>query len=211
MRTRVQAVNWTSPSGPATVLSSAGLEGPYDFVVNALWENRLQIDAGLSLPPPDEHNHRYRISVFLRTRRTNDLPNAVIATGPFGDIKNYDGRHFYLSWYPHGLQAEGNDIAPPPTPELNAADREAIAGRILAELAGYIRGLPALVADAQQIRAQGGWVFACGSGSLADGAATLHRRDRIGIHRSGNHFSVNTGKYSIAPWLAREVADQILA
>lgn len=32
-----------------------------------------------------------------------DTPSVIIATGPFGDIKNYNKRDFYLSWYPTGL------------------------------------------------------------------------------------------------------------
>lgn len=209
--TRVTSVHRDPRSGRATVQTSAGPDGPFDFVVNALWHDRLRIDAGQALPLPDEHNHRYRVSVFLRTRGSHGLPSTVIATGPFGDIKNYDGRRFYLSWYPHGLQAEGNGVAPPPEPALPDTDRGLVAQKILAELGDHVRGLPALVADAEQIRVEGGWVYASGSGALDDRRASLHRRDRVGIHRDGNHFSVDTGKYSIAPWLARDITDQILA
>jgi hypothetical protein len=63
-----------------------------------------------------------------------------------------------------------------------------------------------VMAAAVETRLEGGWVFAHGKGSLADPAATLHRRDRFGIRRSGTYFSIDTGKYSTAPWLAREVA-----
>ena len=209
--TRVRSIRRQTASDPITVLTPDGDEGPFDFVVNGTWESRLGIDAGLDLPPPQEHNHRYRVSVFLATQRTFTLPSTVLATGPFGDVKNYDGRHFYLSWYPHGLQAEGNDLVPPPTPRLDAARREAIRARIAGELCGYLHGLGEVVADATQVRTEGGWVYASGSGSLADRSATLHRRDRAGIVRSGNYFTVDTGKYSIAPWLAREVANEILA
>lgn len=211
LRARVQAVHRDPRSGRATVQTSEGADGPYDFVVNALWQDRLRIDAGLSLPLPQEHNHRYRVSVFLRTRGRHELPSTVIATGPFGDVKNYDGRRFYFSWYRHGLQVEGNGVAPPPEPVLGDADRGRIAQMILAELGGHIRGLPALVADAEEMRAEGGWVYASGSGALDDRRSSLHRRDRAGIHRDGNYFSVDTGKYSIAPWLAREITRQILA
>lgn len=210
MLTHVTSVRRDPRSGRATVQTSEGADGPFDFVVNALWQDRLRIDAGLALPLPDEHNHRYRMSVFLRTRGRHELPSTVIATGPFGDVKNYDGRQFYLSWYPHGLQAEGNGVAPPPEPALRAADRMQVAQKILAELGAHVRGLPALVADAEQVRTEGGWVYASGSGALDDRKASLHRRDRVGIHRDGSYFSVDTGKYSIAPWLARDIADQIL-
>ena len=59
-------------------------------------------------------------------------------------------------------------------------------------------------------RIAGGWVYAEGRGPLDDARSTLHRRDRIGIKREGQYVSVDTGKYSIAPWLARTIADDLL-
>jgi hypothetical protein len=53
-------------------------------------------------------------------------------------------------------------------------------------------------------------VFAAGSGSLADPHATLHRRDKFGVRRRGTYYSVDTGKYSTAPWLAQQLAGEIL-
>jgi hypothetical protein len=49
--------------------------------------------------PHSQTSYRYRVSVFLRAEQACTLPNAVIAVGPFGDIKNYNGRDLYLSWY----------------------------------------------------------------------------------------------------------------
>ena len=57
-------------------------------------------------------SHRYRRCLFVRTRHTVDVPSAIVAVGPFGDVKNYNGRDFYLSWYPVGLVAEGNELGP---------------------------------------------------------------------------------------------------
>jgi hypothetical protein len=52
-------------------------------------------------------------------------------------------------------------------------------------------------------------VFAVGSGPLSDAKSTLHRRDQFGVLRRGTYFSVDTGKYSAAPWLAARIADEI--
>ena len=56
---------------------------------------------------------------------------------------------------------------------------------------------------------EGGWVFAAGQGRLSDPQATLHRRSDFGITRLGSYISVDTGKYSTAPWLARRLADTL--
>jgi glycine/D-amino acid oxidase-like deaminating enzyme len=206
--TRVEALHRDGEHAPLQVRTAAGVDGPFAFVVNALWHGRLAVDATLGLPLPAERNHRYRLSVFLRAPAQPQLASCVVATGPFGDFKNYGGGRYYLSWYPEGLVAEGSGVAPPAVAPLDAAARADIGRRIRARLAATVPALATLAGD--DARVEGGWVYAEGSGSLADRAATLHRRDRAGVQRSGNLFSVDTGKYSIAPWLARGIADEIL-
>lgn len=209
---RVAAVHRMQENGPMHVgFADGGREGPFDIVINALWEGRLAIDASLGLAVPAERNHRFRLSVFLRTDDAFDLPSTVVATGPFGDFKNYDNHTFYLSWYTAGLQVEGQGISPPPEPMLDAAGRDRVAQRILHRLEEIIPGVGRLAGAGGQAVVEGGWVYASGSGSLADRHASLHRRHLLGVCRSGGYFSVDTGKYSVAPWLAdaitREVCD----
>jgi glycine/D-amino acid oxidase-like deaminating enzyme len=185
-------------------------QGPYDFVVNASWESRIAIDATLGLRPPAAWTHRFRMSVFLRTRIPLDIPSSVIATGPFGDIKNYDGRNFYLSWYPAGLIAEGDELAPPQVTALDIAQRDAIARETIERLATFIPAVSGLPSQVESQRVEGGWVYALGRGSLADAGATLHRRDCIGLHVNGRHISIDTEKYSSAPELACAVTSLVL-
>ncbi len=86
-----------------TVRTRAGPLGPFDCVVNALWEGRLAVDRNLGLSPPASWTHRYRLSLFVRTDKAIRIPSVVIATGPFGDIKNYTDRDFYFSAFACGL------------------------------------------------------------------------------------------------------------
>ncbi len=163
----------------------------------------------VGIPQDHEWSHRYRLALFIRTRRQVDVPSAVVCTGPFGDIKNYDGRNFYVSWYPAGLLAVGTDLDPPPVPLPNPIERDEIIREVFAQLGQVIPSVGEISEHAEEVRLEGGWVFAVGSGDLGDADATLHRRDRIGIKRTGSYISVDTGKYSIAPWLARRVVDAI--
>jgi glycine/D-amino acid oxidase-like deaminating enzyme len=191
--------------------TAQGTRGPFDFVVNCLWEGRLAIDRSAGLAPAGDWTHRYRLSLFVHTRSVVDVPNVVIATGPFGDIKNYDGRNLYLSWYPAGLMCEGSEITPPAPRALDDAAREDVIRTIFDELGKILPGIAAIRREADKTILSGGWVFAVGRGSLADPGTTLHHRSDFGIRRLGSYISVDTGKYSTAPWLAREIAGRISA
>ena len=212
LRTRIVSVRHSTAAVDSALFveTSAGTEGPFDVVVNALWESRLAIDATIGLPPPPTWSHRFRLSAFVTTSRDVNVPSTVIATGPFGDVKNYNGRDLYLSWYQAGLMAEGSALEAPCVPVLDAARHSCLVGEIVDHLGRIVPSVSGLPSCLEHIRVEGGWVYAAGQGSLADPKSTLHRRDRIGITRAGSYISVDTGKYSIAPWLAREVAGTIV-
>ena len=177
-----------------------------DVVVNALWGGRLAIDAGAGLVPQPPWTHRFRQCVFIRTRTACDAPSALVAVGPFGDVKNYNGRDFYLSWYPAGLVAESSELelAAPELP--SGPEAEAFVGRVRAALEPLMPGIGRVFDEAESTIVHGGFVYARGAGALDDPRSGLHRRDRYGVERTGTYFSVDTGKYSTAPWLARELA-----
>jgi len=189
--------------------SAPPVEASFDILVNALWEGRAAVDATAGVVDHETWSYRYRLSLFARAARACDLPSALVATGPFGDIKNYNGRDLYLSWYPAGLLMECTDMSGRGAPAIDAALERAIVERTLSGLMPYIPNLR-LALEGAQFRVGGGWIVAPGSGSLADAASLLHRRDRFGVRRSGSYISVDTGKYSTAPWLAQRIADEVL-
>jgi glycine/D-amino acid oxidase-like deaminating enzyme len=208
-------VTGVEPSGTRTdrwrVRTSDGDREEFDLVVNALWNGRLTIDVTAGLVPQPPWTHRYRHCVFIRTRSEQRLPSALVAVGPFGDVKNYNGRDFYVSWYPVGLVAEGSDVEldAPQTP--TGSDADAFAARVRAALEPIMPGIGAVFDDAESVVVHGGFVFARGEGALDHPSSGLHRRDRFGVERLGSYHSVDTGKYSTAPWLARELAAEIAA
>jgi glycine/D-amino acid oxidase-like deaminating enzyme len=195
---------------PLRVTTSIGVDGPFDFVVNALWHGRPRVDATVGIQLPDEWSYRHRLAAFITTQRPIKAPSAVVCTGPFGDIKNYNDRQFYVSWYPTFLTASGAAIDPPAVPKLDCAGRKAMVDAAFLQLGRLIPSIGEVREHADEIRLEGGWVCAVGSGELGDPKSTLHRRDRIGINRVGSYLSVDTGKYSVAPWLARQVADIVV-
>jgi hypothetical protein len=201
--TAVSPVN--STRGPWRVGGSSPdshLDERFDIVVNALWHGRLAIDVTAGLPIAPGWSNRLRRSLFIRTSTALDLPNAIVAFGPFGDVKSYTATDFYVSWYPAGLAFESYAISPPAPRPLEFEEEKRLIAEVQAAIGELLPWTGKIFDSADQVMIRGGYVFAQGRGSLADPRSTLHRRDRFGILRHGQYYSVDTGKYSTAPWLA---------
>jgi glycine/D-amino acid oxidase-like deaminating enzyme len=203
---RVEAV---APSADKwRVSANPAIPDPFDVIVNCLWHGREAVDraSGFAVNA-GQTSYRYRASAFLRCRQACKLPSAVLAVGAFGDIKNYNGRDLYLSWYSEGLIDDGMDG--PSAVSLDAHAKHRILAGTVNRLSEYFPELVDIVRQPASLDVAGGWVVAHGTGSLDDPSSPLHRRDRFGISRFGSYFSVDTGKYSTAPWLAKRLADEI--
>ena len=189
--------------------SVSGFEA-FSHVVNCLWEGRPKVDATIGVHNLNEPSLRYRCSLFVRTSKEVKAPSAVICTGPFGDIKSYTAEKFYLSWYASGLLCSTNDVLNVRQPSLTETEKAVIIENTFKNLGSVIPASKKILESSTSISVEGGWVFANGRGLLSDPGSSLHRRNRVGIHRTDNWYSVDTGKYSMAPWLASYVSKEIL-
>ena len=195
----------------ADAKAAAPADGPFDVVINALWEGRPAIDASLGIQPIAPWSHRFRAALFAHVLGAS-FPSAVLCTGPFGDVKRYADGRLYLSWYPSGLLAEGGEIEPPRAEAtLDGARSEAVLHGTLQALAHYFPAVRRLRDSGAALEVHGGWVYALGQGSLADPASTLHRRDRFNMTVDRGFISIDTAKYSLAPWLAERAARLVAA
>lgn len=195
--------------GKWQVTTDDGTREQFDVVVNALWEGRLAVDLTAGLTPEPGWSHRFRYCLFVRTKRPVALRSALITVGGFGDVKNYNGRDFYMSWYPVGMVRQGGGITLGRPEPLDAAATQQFVGAVRAQLSTLLPGTNAVFDAAEDIKVRGGFVFAQARGSVDDPAASIHRRDRFGVQRQGSYYSVDTGKYSTAPWMAELLAAEI--
>jgi hypothetical protein len=207
---RVERVLVDSAGRPSVVITGEGTVGPYEHVVNALWEDRLRVDDGVGLRPDRPWLHRYKLAVHLSGAAGPTLPSTTLLLGEFGDIAEFAGGRRYLSWYPacklgewRGLQPE--DIAP----TIDAATRRrALEGTVQA-LAAIVPSMESMDLSRARIEVEGGYIFAWGRTGIDDPHSELHRRFDIGIQSAGRYHSIDTGKYSMAPYFADLLAECI--
>ena len=61
----------------------------------------------------------------------------------------------------------------------------------------------------EDISPVGGVIFALGNTDVDNYESKLHTRYEVGIRTFDNYHSVNTGKYTLIPYLAVKVADRL--
>ncbi|WP_203292066.1 FAD-dependent oxidoreductase [Maricaulis parjimensis] len=184
----------------------------FDCVVNCLWEQRLALDARLGHQLNRPVIHRFKSA--LRTQNPDvfeTLPSVTFTIGEYGDTVAYPGRA-YASWYPTGLLSEEVALAPSRTglPQ----DEEAIEALKRSQLEALAALMPG-AAEALDWRLPGwslcgGYITAWGQSGIADSQSELHQRTRVGVHSYGRYHSVDTGKLTLAPLIAKQACDRIL-
>lgn len=186
--------------------------GPFHHVVNALWANRLVIDARMGRPPQRPFTNRLKLGVNIWLgERDPAAPTTTYLLGPYGDMVRFPSGRIYLSWYPVGMIAMLDSLQPIDWRErLAAVDHQ----HIIAESVSALQRLtpafdPHLDDSSVRVEVEGGAIFAWGSTDIDDRGSELHERFEIGPHHQGNYISLDTGKFSTAPRFSLEVAERI--
>lgn len=184
---------------------------PYDHIVNCAWEGRLVLDATAGLSPPGPWS--FRMKYFARADLPRRLPSTTVVLGPYGDIVDYGDGSTYVSWYPVGRRGWSGDVAPPSWPTaLEAEDARRMTADMGAGLAGVVPAAGRLLAEhADRTNVRGGVIYALGDTDVHDARSELHRRSRVGPSSHTGYHSVDTGKLTLAPLFALQVADRIEA
>ena len=196
------------------ITSDQAFHGPYAHVVNALWDGRLPVDMARGHAPSDPWLWRAKLFIRIPAAITTfDLPSVTFLLGPYGDMGDYQNGSSFLSWYPAGLLG----LSPDPTPPL--AWTEIDADRCTSVLAATLAGLaelsprvdcqPSDLVHAAQV--VGGAIFAYGETDIDDPGSGLHQRSEPRIQSWGGYYSIDPGKYCLAPLFAVQVAHRIAA
>ena len=156
------------------------------------------------------HRHKFgnRVNVALGH---SDLPSVTIVLGAFGDVVNFGANGFFLSWYPSGMVASSHALEPPRDwNDLDAPSRHKIFERSLQRWLGICPQLNQVAFDRAAVDPASGAIFAWGDSDIGDPASKLHDRYEIGVHSVDRYHSVNTGKYTMVPYLGLKTAERVL-
>ena len=186
--------------------------GPYDHVVNALWEGRLAVDRRLGIEPSRPWIHRHKFGNRVRVRlAAEDLPSVTMVLGPFGDLVNFGPNGFYLSWYPIGMVATSLDLEPPREwQNIRPEIRREVFERSREHWLTLCPKLKDIAIEPSAVDATSGAIFAWGETDISDPDSKLHDRYQIGVHTVDRYHSVNTGKYTMVPYLGLKAAERVL-
>ena len=189
--------------------ATPALDRPFDIVINALWEGRQR-----SMPRRASRTARPgRIAIAsfcspelpsVRSPERHDRDRTIRRHQELQRARPVSSRGTRRGWpsirrtWPH---------------KASAGERSCDAAR--AHRAHAVGARAIFSASARCSTMRRSWSAA--GGSWRRGAVrsrtqrqTLHRRDRFGVRRSGSYISVDTGKYSTAPWLAQRIAEEVL-
>jgi len=206
------------PGGPGR-WSLCDVEGrpvdgpPFDVVVNASWSDLLRIDRQVGLVPPPEWSYRFKLANRVaRPVSPSDVRSVTVVLGAFGDVVNYGLGGVFVSWYPSGRLALTDDVD---LPDWNGdgfrARREDAYEDARVSWESMSARLRALDIGSSEADTRGGTILASGRRDVDDPDSPLHARVNVGLERTGSYLSLNTGKYTLAPLMARRAAGMVEA
>lgn len=182
-----------------------------ELVVNALWGDRIAIDAQLGIKPDRPWVHRLKYRVFARTPDSlRGMPSLSMALGAYGDIIPL-GDRIYLQWYPKTMLGWSTQLRPPE--QWDAICSRPAAPNTLQEIgAGVRNGLVEIVpqlAGAELLSADAGMIFSWGDKDIDDIESEFHQRHRVGLQTYdgdlAGYMSIDTGKFTCAPLFAEHL------
>ena len=188
-------------------------DGPYRSVVNALWANRLLIDARRGRHPGRPWLNRFKLGINYRIDPARSyVPTMTLLLGRFGDTVLFPTGRAYISWYPAGMIGMESRLEEVVWPEiLGRADLAAVRRDTVDALAAICPAVADLEARTLEPPiTNGGAIFAWGETDIDDPNSVLHQRFAVGVHSDGGYHTVDTGKYTLGPMFAQEVADRIV-
>lgn len=183
----------------------------YTDVINSTWEGRLEIDKHLGISPSSKWSFRYKFgNKILIPIDHKEIPSVTMVQGPFGDTVNFKEKGLFLSWYPIGRTGWSEEYNPPDwDSDLTDEARMDVFMKSFEQMALRIPSVRKLAFKPEDVNPVGGVIYALGNQDVDNAKSKLHMRHQAGIESYRNYHSINTGKYTLIPYLGVGIADRI--
>ncbi|MDX5337913.1 MAG: FAD-binding oxidoreductase [Cyclobacteriaceae bacterium] len=187
------------------------LREDFDEVVNCTWNGLLGIDQSMGVDPLYNWSFRYKYgNKILIPFGAEEFPSCTMVQGPYGDCVNFSEKGGFFSWYPIGRTGWSEGKNPPDWDQMyTQEERMDIFQRSFEELKKRVPILCGLQFPVEKVDPAGGVIFALGNTDVDNSASKLHTRHEVGIRTFDGYHSVNTGKYTLVPLLALQLANRI--
>lgn len=182
------------------------------LVINCLWNGRLSLDQKMGIVPSRKWAYRLKYRLLGKIpANLAQIPSFTFVLGSYGDLVTYPNNHTYISWYPTCMKGWCDELATPP--EWNGPASGHVSQQIavnieretLAEFGKVIPGLEASRIDT----VDAGVIFSWGESDIDHPESQLHERFDVGVQEYDGYFSIDTGKFTCAPYFAQQLLDRI--
>lgn len=185
-----------------------------DLAVNCLWHGRIAVDKTLGIHTSKQSIYRLKYGLLGQDGgRKSRLTSTTFVLGAFGDLVRYKGGEIYASWYPECMTDLTRDEEIPDAWTARMSGKEpwsshkSMVGASTAAL-GQLHGD---VSSATFHTAVPGVIVAWGTSDIDDPESELHSRSNIGLNSCGDYFSIDTGKFTMAPYFANQLIEELRA
>lgn len=185
-----------------------------DIAVNCLWHGRVAIDETLGIQAPRQSLYRLKYGLHGKiSSHSSLLTSTTFVLGAFGDVVRYKDGTLYASWYPECMTDSTMDSTIPDSWEasLLGKDSSSLRRELIQASTIALSKVHSEIKGATFTEAIPGVIVAWGESDIMDPHSGLHSRAQIGVNSSGNYFSIDTGKFTMAPYFASSITAELEA
>lgn len=183
-----------------------------DIAVNCLWHGRIAIDETLGIHAPRQSLYRLKYGLHGQVSRYSSLlTSTTFVLGAFGDLVRYKDGNIYASWYPDCMTDSTEDSIIPDgwKASMSGEDSLSLQKRIIEASTAALDQIHNEVKQVTFQSAVPGVIVAWGTSDIMDPHSELHSRSQIGVHSYGDYFSIDTGKFTMAPYFAGQLVAEL--
>ena len=174
-----------------------------DIVVNCAWEDREKLDNYIGITN-DNTNYRVKHQILVKPKLDfQHLEPVTMVLGPYGDLVPWKDGLVYISWYPEGRTYFGST----PPQEL---ENKALALEVAIKSLKVMEEMFPILKGSSIISSLPGVILAKGKADVDKKESALHTRNLIGVSDYKGWISIDTGKFTTAPFFAEEAKNLIL-